>query len=102
MTGELLLLVDDEPNIIELAQLYLEREGYQIISATDGTTALEAVEQHNPALVVLDVMLPELDGLEICRTLREQEKSRFIPVIILTAKSEENDIITGLEMGADD
>ena len=76
MTGELLLLVDDEPNIIELAQLYLEREGFRTVSAADGKSALEAVEQHRPDLVVLDVMLPELDGLEVffheCKALHPE------------------------------
>ncbi|MEE8357654.1 MAG: response regulator transcription factor [Anaerolineales bacterium] len=100
MTGELLLLVDDEPNIIELAQLYLEREGYQIISAADGKAALEAVEQHHPALVVLDVMLAELDGLEVSRRLRQKEHP--VAILMLTARDEDIDKILGLELGADD
>jgi len=100
MTGELLLLVDDEPNIIELAQLYLEREGYQIITAADGNAAFEAVEQHHPALVVLDVMLPELDGLEVCRRLRQ--KGVPVAILMLTARDEDIDKILGLELGADD
>jgi len=100
MTGELLLLVDDEPNIIELAQLYLEREGYQIITAADGNAAFEAVEQHHPALVVLDVMLPELDGLEVCRRLRQKEVP--VAILMLTARDEDIDKILGLELGADD
>ena len=100
MTSELLLLVDDEPNIIELAQLYLEREGYQIITAADGKIALEKVEQHHPALVVLDVMLPELDGLEVCRRLRQKEVP--VAILMLTARDEDIDKILGLELGADD
>ena len=100
MTGELLLLVDDEPNIIELAQMYLEREGYRIISASDGKDALLAVEKHRPALVVLDLMLPEIDGLEVCRTLRKSDNP--VAILMLTARDEDIDKILGLELGADD
>jgi DNA-binding response OmpR family regulator len=100
MTGELLLLVDDEPNIIELAQMYLEREGYRIITAADGNTAIKSVEQHRPALVVLDIMLPELDGLEVCRTLRQKQDP--VAILMLTARDEDIDKILGLELGADD
>ena len=100
MTGELLLLVDDEPNIIELAQMYLEREGYRIITAADGNAALTAVDQHSPALVVLDIMLPELDGLEVCRILRQ--KKAPVAILMLTARDEDIDKILGLELGADD
>ncbi len=100
MSGELILLVDDEPNIIELAQLYLEREGYQVIAASDGVQALAAVEQHRPALLVLDLMLPEIDGLDVCRTLRA--KSDPVAILMLTARDEDVDKILGLELGADD
>ncbi len=100
MTGELLLVVDDEPHIIELAQMYLEREGYRVISAADGVEALAAVEQQHPALVVLDVMLPKLDGLEVCRTLRKNEDP--VAILMLTARDEDIDKILGLELGADD
>jgi len=100
MTGELLLLVDDEPNIIELAQMYLEREGYRIISAADGKEALLKVEEHRPALMVLDLMLPEIDGLEVCRTLRKNEDP--VAILMLTARDEDIDKILGLELGADD
>lgn len=100
MSGELILLVDDEPNIIELAQLYLEREGFQVISAADGKEALEAVEKHHPALMVLDLMLPEVDGLEVCRTLRG--KNDPVAILMLTARDEDIDKILGLELGADD
>ena len=100
MTGELILLVDDEPNIIELAQLYLEREGYSIIAASDGNSALEAVENHRPALMVLDLMMPEVDGLEVCRTLRGKKDP--VAILILTARDEDIDKILGLELGADD
>jgi len=100
MTGELILLVDDEPNIIELAQLYLEREGYRIISAPDGKTALDAVEKQRPALIVLDLMMPEVDGLEVCRTLRGKKDP--VAILMLTARDEDIDKILGLELGADD
>jgi DNA-binding response OmpR family regulator len=100
MTGELLLLVDDEPNIIELAQVYLEREGFRTISAANGKEALESVEKHRPDLVVLDLMLPEIDGLEVCRTLRKAEDP--VAIIMLTARDEDIDKILGLELGADD
>jgi DNA-binding response OmpR family regulator len=100
MTGELLLLVDDEPHIIELAQMYLEREGFRIISAADGVSALSAVDQHHPALIVLDVMLPEMDGLDVCRELRKRENP--VAILMLTARDEDIDKILGLELGADD
>ncbi|HDD62437.1 MAG: DNA-binding response regulator [Chloroflexota bacterium] len=100
MTGELILLVDDEPNIIELAQLYLEREGYRIITASDGRDALDAVEKQRPALMVLDLMMPEVDGLEVCRTLRG--KNDPVAILMLTARDEDIDKILGLELGADD
>jgi len=100
MTGELILLVDDEPNIIELAQLYLEREGYRIITASNGKAALNAVEKERPALMVLDLMMPEVDGLEVCRTLRGKKDP--VAILMLTARDEDIDKILGLELGADD
>ena len=100
MTGDLILLVDDEPNIIELAQLYLERENFRTISAADGKTALEAVEKHRPDLIVLDLMLPEIDGLEVCRILKG--KNDPVAILMLTARDEDIDKILGLELGADD
>ena len=100
MTGELILLVDDEPNIIELAQLYLEREGYRIITASDGRDALDAVEKQRPALMVLDLMMPEVDGLEVCRSLRGKKDP--VAILMLTARDEDIDKILGLELGADD
>jgi len=100
MTGELILLVDDEPNIIELAQLYLEREGYRIITASDGRDALDSVEKQRPALMVLDLMMPEVDGLEVCRTLRGKKDP--VAILMLTARDEDIDKILGLELGADD
>lgn len=100
MADELILLVDDEPNIIQLARMYLEREGYRIISASDGKAALEAIRSKKPNLVVLDVMLPEMDGLEVCKRLRREKNN--IPVIMLTARDDDIDKILGLELGADD
>ncbi len=84
MADELILLVDDEPNIIQLARMYLEREGYRIISAADVKAALETIRSKKPNLVVLDVMLPELDGLEVCKRLRREKNN--VPVIMLTAQ----------------
>jgi two-component system alkaline phosphatase synthesis response regulator PhoP len=99
MPGELILLVDDEPNIVELAQLYLEREGYRVASVGDGLAALERAERDQPALMVLDVMLPGLDGYEVCRRVRAKSE---MPIIMLTARDEDIDKIIGLELGADD
>ena len=98
--NELILLVDDEPSIIQLAQLYLEREGFRIQSVKDGEAALEAVARNHPELVVLDVMLPKLDGFEVCRRLRASNSSTAI--LMLTARDEDIDKILGLELGADD
>lgn len=100
MVGELILLVDDEPNILQLARMYLEREGFQVESVQDGEAALEAVARFQPALMVLDLMLPKVDGLEVCRQLRANQNR--LPILMLTAKDEDVDKIIGLELGADD
>jgi two-component system, OmpR family, alkaline phosphatase synthesis response regulator PhoP len=100
MSGELILLVDDEPNIVQLARLYLEREGFRVQAVGDGAAALAAVDKLKPALMVLDLMLPEVDGMEVCRRLRAQNSS--LPIIMLTARDEDIDKILGLEIGADD
>ena len=100
MSNELILLVDDEPSIIELSRMYLERENYRIESVRDGQAALDAVERLHPALVVLDVMLPKLDGFEVLRQLRASQTD--ISILMLTARDEDIDKILGLEMGADD
>jgi len=100
MAGELVLIVDDEPNIIQLARLYLEREGFRVESCGDGKAALFTVKKLNPALVVLDLMLPVLDGLEVCRQMRSNKDTT--PILMLTARDEDIDKILGLEMGADD
>ena len=94
-----ILVVDDEPNIREVVGLYLRREGHTVVEASDGEEALRLARQHPPDLVVLDLMLPKLPGLEVCRRLQSERRT---PVIMLTAKSEENDRIIGLGVGADD
>ena len=100
MSGELVLLVDDEPSILQLARMYLERDGFRIQEAADGEAALEAVARFQPALVVLDLMLPKLDGFEVCRRLRTENNS--VAILLLTARDEDIDKIIGLELGADD
>jgi DNA-binding response OmpR family regulator len=94
-----ILVVDDEANIADLVELYLRREGYRVVQAASGAAGLEAVADHRPRLVVLDVGLPDIDGLEVCRRLRQ---SSTIPVIFLTARDTEVDRVLGLELGADD
>ncbi|MFB3091733.1 MAG: winged helix-turn-helix domain-containing protein [Dehalococcoidia bacterium] len=92
-------MVDDDPNISEVVALYLEREGYVVDVALDGDEALKKIRSHHPDLVVLDLMLPMVDGLEICRILRSQSS---VAIIMLTAKGEETDKLVGLNLGADD
>jgi len=99
MAGELILVVDDEANIIDLARLYLEQEGYRVEEAMDGQQALEKIDSHEPALVILDIMLPEVDGFEVCRRVRAESD---VPIIMLTARDDDVDKIVGLELGADD
>ncbi len=100
MTNELVLLVDDEPSILQLARMYLERDGFRIQEAKDGEAALEAITRLQPALVVLDVMLPKLDGFEVCRRIHAENNS--VAILMLTARDEDIDKILGLELGADD
>jgi len=100
MSRKRILIVDDEPNIVTLAKLYLERDGFIVEYVEDGLSALEFVEAKRPDLLILDIMLPKLDGLEVCRLLRAKEDP--ILIIMLTAKDEDIDKILGLEMGADD
>jgi two-component system, OmpR family, alkaline phosphatase synthesis response regulator PhoP len=99
MNGASILVVDDEANIIELARLYLEKEGYQVQVARDGAQALAMVQQQRPSLMVLDLMLPTLDGWEVCRRIRAHSD---LPIIMLTARDDDVDKIVGLELGADD
>jgi DNA-binding response OmpR family regulator len=99
MSEPTILVVDDEPSISEVVTIYLQRAGYQVTVARDGQAALEAIERQPPDLVVLDLMLPHVDGLEIARRLRAQGDTL---INMLTARREESDRITGLETGADD
>jgi DNA-binding response OmpR family regulator len=99
LSGQTILVVDDEPSIREVVTLYLQRAGYRVLVAADGESALEALDKHAPDLVVLDLMLPQVDGLEITRQLRVQGDT---PIIMLTARRQESDRVLGLEMGADD
>jgi two-component system, OmpR family, response regulator ResD len=94
-----ILVVDDEPSIVEVVSLYLRREGFDVLTAADGDSALAAAREHTPDLIVLDIMLPKRSGLEITRLLRLE---REVPIILLTARSDEADRIVGLELGADD
>lgn len=94
-----ILVVDDAPNIVDLLRMYLEGAGYETISAADGPTAVELHRRHRPDLVILDVMLPGMDGFEVCRAIRREADT---PVIMLTARTDDVDAIVGLELGADD
>jgi two-component system alkaline phosphatase synthesis response regulator PhoP len=97
-----ILVVDDEKNIIQLVRFNLEREGYQVLIATDGVSGLELARGEAPDLIVLDVMLPGMNGLEVCRELHQDPATKNIPIIMLSARAEELDRVLGLEMGADD
>jgi len=99
---ERVLIVDDDPDIVRLVRYNLSHSGYEVQSAGTGREALELVQKQPPDLVVLDVMLPDVDGLEVCRTLRQQASSRRIPILMLTARGEEIDRVVGFELGADD
>lgn len=94
-----LLLVDDEKNIIELERLYLEKEGYRIETASDGNSAVAKFRSVKPAAIILDIMLPGIDGLEVCRRIRQESD---VPILMLTARDQDVDKIVGLELGADD
>jgi two-component system, OmpR family, alkaline phosphatase synthesis response regulator PhoP len=97
-----ILVVDDEEDILEIVGYNLSREGYQVSYAEDGDKALQLARQTLPNLIVLDIMLPGQDGLDICKILKNDTKTAHIPIILLTAKGEEVDMVTGLEVGADD
>lgn len=102
MAKENILVVEDEEAIQELVRYNLSREGFMVQEAASGEEALERVHKQAPALILLDLMLPELDGLEVCKRLKSDERTQHIPIIMLTAKSEDADVVTGLELGADD
>lgn len=102
MSSVPVLVVEDDKNISDLVALHLQREGFEVTVAAEGDTALKTAVANPPGLIVLDLMLPGMDGLEICRRLKQNSKTREIPIVMLTAKDEETDIVTGLELGADD
>lgn len=102
MPTRTILVVDDEPGIVQIARDYLERAGYRIITASDGLSALRLARTEIPTLIVLDLMLPGMDGLDVTRALRGDPATRSVPIIMLTARVEETDRLIGLELGADD
>jgi two-component system phosphate regulon response regulator PhoB len=97
-----IVVVEDEEDILELVRYNLAREGYQVTCATSGEEGLKAAKSKLPDLILLDLMLPGVDGLEVCKLVRSDSKTQHIPIVMLTARSEESDIVTGLELGADD
>ena len=102
LTHKKVLIVEDERDILQLVKHYVEKEGFRTVVAATGLEALKQVSESKPDLVVLDLMLPELDGLEVCKRLRSAPDTAMLPIIMLTAKAEESDTIIGLELGADD
>ena len=102
MANERILIVDDEEDVLELVQYNLERSGYHVETAISGEQALTKTKKKIPDLIILDLMLPGMDGLEVCKQLKSDVKTEGVPIIMLTAKGEEADIVTGLELGADD
>ena len=99
MTAKRVLVIDDDVKTVELVKLYLNRDGYRVLTAYDGVEALRQAREGHPDLIVLDIMLPGIDGLEVCRTLRNESE---VPIIMLTAKTTDQDKLTGLSLGADD
>jgi len=97
-----ILVVDDEPDLVALLKHHLAREHYDVVSATDGEGALNETKKRVPDLIVLDLMLPGIDGLEVCRRLRSEPRTQHVPIVMLTAKAEETDAVIGLAQGADD
>jgi two-component system alkaline phosphatase synthesis response regulator PhoP len=102
MVKDRIAVIEDEPDIREVVEYNLRRDGFQVSSAADGEAGLELVRRESPALVLLDLMLPGLDGLEVCRRLKSDALTRSIPVIMVTARGEESDVVIGLGIGADD
>lgn len=102
MTKQTVLVIEDEKNIVELVKYNLEQSGFRVLAALKGDAGIEMARKEHPDLVILDLMLPEIDGLEVCKFLKQNEKTGHIPVIMLTAKTQEADKIVGLELGADD
>ena len=99
---ERVLIVDDDPDIQRLVSYNLTQAGFEVTTAETGRKALESVHKHPPDLIILDLMLPDVDGMEVCRSLRQRENSRRIPIVMLTARGEEIDRVIGFELGADD
>jgi DNA-binding response OmpR family regulator len=95
-------LIEDDHDIVEMIEYNLKEEGYRTVSAFDGKNGIEIAKREKPDLIILDIMLPAIDGFEVCRILRQQESTTHIPIIILSAKSRETDKVVGLELGADD
>ena len=102
MAERTLLVVEDDAALRDTIMYNLRREGYRVLVASDGVTALEVARQQPPALILLDLMLPRLDGLDVCRQLRARPETAHTPILMLTARGEESDVVVGLEMGADD
>src|SRR5437867_12915920 len=99
---ERVLIVDDDPDILRLVSYNLTQAGFDVATAPTGRKALKSVQKRQPDLIILDLMLPDIDGMEVCRTLRQRDDSRRIPIVMLTARSEEIDRVIGFELGADD
>ncbi len=99
---ETILIVEDEKDIVKMLEYNLKKEGFKTLSVSDGEDALDAASSKRPDLIILDLMLPGIDGLEVCKSLKNERKTQSIPIIILTAKAQESDKIVGLELGADD
>ena len=97
-----ILVIEDDPDILEILDYNLQQEGFEVFSAEDGERGLREAAIHKPALILLDLMLPGIPGLEVCRRLRSKEATRNTPLIMVTAKGEESDIVAGLELGAHD
>src|SRR5262245_19554389 len=102
MDKKSVLVVDDEPDILELVRYNLEKEGFSVETVSSGAEGLERAKTARPDLMVLDLMLPGMSGLEVCRCLKQDSKTRELPIVMLTAKGEESDVVQGLELGADD
>lgn len=102
MNSSKIMVVDDETYIVELVKFNLEKEGFKVIVAHNGLSALKLVKSELPDLIILDIMLPKMDGLEVCRALKQDSRYHQIPIIMLTARAEEIDTVLGLELGADD
>jgi two-component system alkaline phosphatase synthesis response regulator PhoP len=102
MARETILIIEDEPDLAELVAFNLRKEGFEVVVARTGEDGLKLAVSKNPSVVLLDLMLPGLSGLDVCRMLRSDEKTHHLPIIMMTARSEEIDVVTGLEIGADD